>query len=263
MRTALAALLLVFLACVEREAAGRRPVNEPSRGGTTARDSADCNPDWRQIEPGLRYRDHCHNHVPALHVVEIDPASWTLDALRTEPATAPAAARAADAPFAINANFFDPERKTLGVVVSKGEIVQRPHPVSWQSIFYVNRDGRPAIILPERWSGVSGDAATAVQAGPRIVVDGAANDVRRGDPSLRSGVCIAEDRLLFFATSGGRFYDVHEIAALAASAEDEGGLGCRDAMLFDGGPSAQIHLEGVVSLEGDRVPAFIVARPRA
>ena len=105
----------------------------------------------------------------------------------------------------------------------------------------------------------------AVQAGPRIVVDGVRTDANRAEPSLRSGVCVrAGGRVLFFATTGTQYYDVHQIAELAALAEDEGGLGCRNAMLFDGGPSAQMHLEGTgISIEGDRVPAFVLARPRS
>jgi hypothetical protein len=34
-------------------------------------------------------------------------------------------------------------------------------------------------------------------------------------------------------------------------------------MLFDGGPSAQMYLAGSdLSIDGDPVPAFVVARPR-
>jgi exopolysaccharide biosynthesis protein len=60
-----------------------------------------------------------------------------------------------------------------------------------------------------------------------------------------------------------RLYDVDEMTELAVRGEDRGGLGCRDAMLFDGGPSAQMYLAGSgIRIEGDRVPAFVIARER-
>ena len=42
-------------------------------------------------------------------------------------------------------------------------------------------------------------------------------------------------------------------------------MGCSDAMLFDGGPSAQMYLETPgkkISMDGDVVTAFLVGRPR-
>lgn len=223
-----------------------------------------CSEGWREVEPGVRQRSHCSGGEATLHQVEIDPARWTLDAVRVTPTTAPAVARDSGAAFAINANFFDPDRKTLGVIVSGGTVVQRPHPVSWQSIFYTTSKSKAAIVLPEQWPTVRDAAAMAVQAGPRLLAGGRATGATRGNPTLRSGVCLtADDRVVFFVTTMRRLYDVDEMTALAARSADRDGLGCRDAMLFDGGPSAQMYLAGSgISIEGDRVPAFVVARRR-
>jgi len=265
LRAATAIVLLLAVACAD----GERPTGTESSGDssqTASRASAEsvCNGGWREVEPGLRQRSLCSGGEATLHQVEVDPARWTLDAVRVAPATAPAVARDSDAAFAINANFFDPNRKPLGVVVSRGEVIQRPHPVSWQSIFYTTSKSKAAIVLPEQWTTVRDDAAMAVQAGPRLVVEGRATGATRGNASLRSGVCLtADDRVVFFVTTMRRLYDVDEMTALAVRGEDRGGLGCRDAMLFDGGPSAQMHVAGTgISIEGDRVPVFIVARPR-
>lgn len=260
-------LLIVLGACVSREERLVRPDGDPSPAVAAADSSSSdpvCDPEWRETEPGLRYRSHCENDRIGLHLVEIDPKLWTLDATRVDPTTAPALARESGARFVINANFFDTERKTLGAIVSDGERVQRPHPVSWQSIFYVTGDGTPAIVLPKDWEQVEGEARMAVQAGPRIVVRGRRNEVAQATPSLRSGVCLPTDRpVIFFVTGPMSFYDVHEMVDIASLPEGEGGLGCHDAMLFDGGPSAQMHLEeSEISITGDRVPAFVLARPR-
>jgi exopolysaccharide biosynthesis protein len=256
-------LLVILGGCVAREdRVDRRVDDSPSAAGiagSSASDSA-CDPEWRELAPGLRHRSHCDDDRIGLHLVEIDPQLWTLDAVRVDPTTAPEVARESGARFAINANFFDPERKTLGAIVSAGERVQRPHPVSWQAIFYVSGEGTPAIVLPKDWAPVADEAKMAVQAGPRIVVRGRRNEVAQATPSLRSGVCLpANRRVVFFVTGPMSFYDVHEMVDIASLAEKDGGLGCHDAMLFDGGPSAQMHLEGSgISITGDRVPAFVL-----
>lgn len=267
LKSATAILLLTFLGgCVEREEPGDRTDGAPSPAVAASDSSSStsaCHSEWRELDPGLRHRSLCDDDRIGLHLVEIDLRRWNLDAVRVAPTTAPEAARASGAPFAINANFFDTERKTLGAIVTSGERVQRPHPVSWQSIFYFSDDGTAAIVLPKDWDAVKAEAIMAVQAGPRIVVRGRKVDVSQASPSLRSGVCLASDRrVIFFVTGPMSFYDVHEMVDLASRAEGEGGLGCHDAMLFDGGPSAQMHLEGSgISITGDRVPAFVLARP--
>lgn len=266
LRAVTAILVLLAAACADRERPAGTTRSEDSSPAASSASEAEpaCDGGWREVEPGLRQRSLCSGGDATLHQVEIDPARWTLDAVRVAPTTAPAAARDSDAAFAINANFFDPDRKPLGVVVSRGKVIQRPHPVSWQSIFYTAPGSKAAIVLPEQWAAVRDDAAMAVQAGPRLVAEGRTTDATRGNASLRSGVCLtADDRVTFFVTTMRRLYDVDEMTALAARSEDQGGLGCRDAMLFDGGPSAQMYLAGSgISMEGDRVPVFVVARRR-
>lgn len=266
LRATTALVLLLTAACsdVERErrTAGFKHSSQ-ARSGTRAAKSV-CVGGWREVEPGLRQRSLCTGGDATLHLVEVDSARWTLDAVRVAPTTAPAIARDNGATFAINANFFDPDRKPLGVVVSGGKVLQRPHPVSWQSIFYTTSKLKTAIVLPEQWAIVRKHAAMAVQAGPRLVAAGRATGATRGNPSLRSGICLtADDRVVFFVTTMRRLYDVDEMTELATRSEDRGGLGCRDAMLFDGGPSAQMYLAGSgISIAGDRVPVFVIARPR-
>jgi uncharacterized protein YigE (DUF2233 family) len=266
LRATTAILLLLVVACSDAErrtGTSRSGDSSPARSGADAKEPA-CNDRWREVQPGLRQRSLCSDGEATLHQVEVDAARWTLDAVRVAPTTAPAVARERGAAFAINANFFDPDRKPLGVVVSDGAVVQRPHPVSWQSIFYTTSDLKAAIVLPEQWAAVRDDAAMAVQAGPRLVAGGRTTGATRGNPSLRSGICLtADDRVIFFATTMRRLYDVDEMTELATRSEEQGGLGCRDAMLFDGGPSAQMYLQGSdISIEGDRVPVFVIARPR-
>ena len=204
------------------------------------------NADWATVAEGIEYKMRDRG----VHLVRVDPRRAEIDAVLR-----PRDIKAFD--FAINANFFDEDLKPLGVVMSKGRSLNPTHPVRWQSVFYVDGDGRPAIVPIPEWDKVT-HARTAVQCGPRLVVDGQRNEVARGEASRRSGVCIdPEKRVVFFVTDPGARFDVHQMVAIAADR-----LQCSQAMLFDGGPSVQMFLrrEGEpVHVEGDkRVPAYVV-----
>ena len=215
--------------------------------------------DWTRVANGIEYRMlNCTPSEFDLHLVRVDPRVARIDAVDRPGSTATDLGR--EYTFALNANFFDEHFRPLGVIVTSGKEVNRPHPVSWQSVFYVDRDGTPGIVPVKQWPGVRESATAAAQCGPRLVVDGEINEVARAEPTWRSGVCIdAEKRVIFFATSPDTELDVHETRTLAAR-----DLACRDAMLFDGGPSVQMFLrraEGAVEVEGDkRVPGYVVVR---
>lgn len=237
------------------------------REAPAAAESKRCSDRWRSLASGLHHRMlNCASGDKAqLHLVKVDLEEWTLDAVVTRPTTAPEVARQQKAEFSINANFFDEMRRPLGLVVTAGKVLQRPHPVSWESIFLV-RDGVASIIPPGEWPGSAEGTTMAVQAGPRLVIAGERNRVKRAEPSLRSGVCLSETgEVIFFATEPGGYFDVHELVDIASRPEGTHGLGCHDAMLFDGGPSAQLFVGGGaenVAIRGDDVPVFVIGRRR-
>ena len=138
-----------------------------------------------------------------------------------------------DAAFDINANFFDKSRNPLGAVIRDGDVVNPPRDSSWPSIFLNDDGGTPRIVMPKKW------------------------------PSYRAGVCIRNNGdLVFFATPQSRKLRITEIAKVARRDDVDGGLACRDAMLFDGGHSVNLYAEGDdrrISVEGDPVPVHIFA----
>jgi len=151
------------------------------------------------------------------------------------------------------------------VVMSGGRELNPPHPVSWQAVFYVTRNGRARIAPVLRWRDLRTGARTAVQAGPRIVVAGEKSRVAPATPNSRAGVCIdSAGRAILFATPPATLFDVTRMVELAARSEKAGGLGCRDAMLFDGGPSTQLYAArpgGTVEVVGDwHVPAYLAVK---
>jgi uncharacterized protein YigE (DUF2233 family) len=230
--------------------------------------SGDCATSWKHVGTGLDYRAiKCLGDEDDLdvHVVRIDPQFFNFDiAFVTNGSTARHEAVTRDARFVINANFFDGSRRPLGVLVRSGSELQGRHAASWQSIFLVDDEGEFRVIRVTDWPKYRSRARMAVQAGPRLVVKGKINKVNRSYSAARAGVCIQRDGdLVFFATPQDRKFDMWEIGRVAKRAEASGGLACYDSMLFDGGHSTQIYLEGddkTISVSGDPVPVFVVAK---
>ncbi|HEV7922466.1 MAG TPA: phosphodiester glycosidase family protein [Thermoanaerobaculia bacterium] len=260
----LAAILLFATAAL---AADNRAVYEKEPNGP----HGDCAVDWLRIDSGLDYRAiRCLGDRDDLdmHVVRIDAAAWTFDtAVVSGGSTASAVAAQQRAPFSINANFFDAARRPLGTVVRSGEVVNEPRTSSWQSIFLVTNDGKPRIIVPDAWPSYRRKAAMAVQAGPRLVIKGKRADIKNNYAAARCGVCIRRNgELLFFAMPQDRKFSMFEIGRVVRRGEADGGLGCWDAMLFDGGHSVNFHAAGAsqrADVTGDPVPVFLFATRRA
>ena len=270
MRPSIALLaLLALLSCNDRpgdrgKSTGAAVTN---RSPDADEDESSCVREWREIDPGARYRTAgCRDDGFDLHVVELDPKRWTIDVQTGARRPISAAVDSSDARFAINASFFGVDDRPLGVIVSSGRALQKAHPVSWQSIVSISREGRARIVTREDWPALEDDSFAAAQAGPRLMIGGAKNRVKKAEPSLRSGVCLTrEGAIRFFVTAAGRYLDVHEMVELAARSEADGGMACHEAMLFDGGPSAQMFLDTAgrkIDMSGDVVPVFIVAKPR-
>lgn len=267
-------LPILFSACIfesqppsqRSEAEPAREAREPEGESGEKETAAACLADWTEVAPGLRRRDlgcNASSGEWTLHLVEVEPARWTIDGYRSTPKQAEEAAKDTGAAFVINSNFFDEKNEALGAVVQSGKLLQPPHPVSWESIFYMTKDGRAGIVLPKSWPRVRDRAVAAGQAGPRLVSSGSLLKLSPGSPSQRSGVCLPDDRRVIFFVSGPQvLLDVQQIGQLAAKDEKSGGMGCREAMLFDGGPSAQMYLRGSIEMNGDEVPAFIVAKEK-
>ena len=229
----------------------------------------DCRSDWTTLQPGLEYRAiHCLGDEDDLdlHVVRIDLDRWDLDTAVVDRATGRMIAASHDASFDVNANFFDKSRNPLGAVIRDGDVIQEPRHSSWQSIFLIDDDGTPRIIMPGRWKSYRDSSQMAVQAGPRLVIAGHTNkSLKNNYAAARIGVCIRNNGdLVFFATPQSRKFQITEIAKVARRADIDGGLACRDAMLFDGGHSVNFFAEGNdrrISVEGDPVPIHIFATP--
>jgi exopolysaccharide biosynthesis protein len=161
--------------------------------------------------------------------------------------------------FVINGSFFDHLERPLGLVISRGITISPLHKggTTLTGIFQI-RNGRPEIIHRDNFnpSGV----VEAIQAGPRLLVEGKATPVTKDNSrSLRTAVCLDQASNILFASStrwvmGVTLQEMQNILKR---------VGCRNALNLDGGGSAQFvfaptSISNRIELLGkDQVPVFL------
>jgi uncharacterized protein YigE (DUF2233 family) len=182
-------------------------------------------------------------------------------------------AKSSKMPICINASFFDPDGKPLGLLVSQGIRYSTIHKggSTLTGAFLAFRD-RYEIMQRDTIGEAFG--LEAVQAGPRLVVSGSiAKGIKSGgQKSRRSGICLTKNGhiTIFALTSALRGASLYELSALLVTPES----GCRDALNFDGGGSSQLYVDkalpGVlpgfqgVDLPGrDDVPVALCLNPES
>ena len=141
---------------------------------------------------------------------------------------------------AINANFYDPEDRPLGLVINNYKEKQKVHKGGslLTGIFYI-QDKTASIVKREffRRKGVG----FAIQSGPRLISNGKTLDVYRKDSlTRRSGVAVLETgEIVLFATlkrfPGAR---LSQIQAIFLSKD----LKAKDVLNLDGGGSSGLYI---------------------
>ena len=185
--------------------------------------------------------------------------------LRLVPAGGPSSRRTVAeivAPYpvvvAINASFFDNEGRAMGLAVDGRQVMAGGKRRSWGALVIDDRNAR--IVLGGE---IKDDHAhrLVVQGIPRLVVGG---EVQPLKPQLaeRTAVC-AKSHVVVFVVSTKT--ETTPFARFLAASPDQGGLGCRDALNLDGGPSTQLVVKLpalALSLAGGwGVPNALVATP--
>lgn len=220
-------------------------------------------PRWTPVAPGLDLGEVDLRRRPAadgfdLLVARIDPKAWRFRVVGAEgwaELSVADHARAAGLALAVNASYFSDEGP-IGLVVSDGV---RRHRASkrWAAHFLVDAPGAVPRIVNRKGADTTG-VDQGFQGFPAIMTD------HRTYPYMRAGgrgfdVHRAERRTAGCVTSRGEVLLVVTDSLADGLSFDElatvmGGLGCEDAMAFDGGSSTAFHLE----VEGHRrsVPGF-------
>lgn len=137
---------------------------------------------------------------------------------------------AAGAILAVNASYFLADYTPLGLLVSGGRVLQKPRKVDW-GVFFV-RDGHASLVHVRDVPDTAG-MEFAVQAGPRLVVDGQPTRLK---PQRARRTMIGVD-------AQGRV--VLAVSALplllSEAAEFLVSQGVVSALNLDGGPSSQLY----------------------
>ena len=205
----------------------------------------DATPAWAYPAPGLAQRTLRFQRPPNPQTVEVlvarvDPARWAIrawgrpDWSRDDVGVL---AREAGMVLAVNGSYFDDEGP-LGLVVSDG-VTRSTRRKGWPTQFLVGADGRPRIVTTK--GGAPGAVTQGIQARPALLHDGRVYGyIRSGGRTFDPWV--VDRRTAACTDRGGKLLLVVTETHTNGLSLDElatvlGGLGCMDAMAFDGGSS--------------------------
>lgn len=215
--------------------------------------------DWVRLESGLSYRKiEIHKRsskVPyALHAFKIDPKKYDLRPLTAAPETYASIRRMVEnsgALVGVNANFFDPHGKPLGLIISNGQEINPYRPVSWWGVFYIEK-GIPHIVSGNQWRKSPG-VTIAIQTGPRLISKGRTLRLK-AESSQKTAVGITKNGEVILVSTLFPI-DINELARLMVGSAQRGGLECVEALNLDGGSSSQMYAK-VGSFEL-RLPSYV------
>lgn len=204
---------------------------------------------WKKISAGI---SHATIEVKSdwsfrvqLFKVELDMLEiFAIDARKKEKQnkvlTAEQMAHTSDAILAINGSYFDEKHRPLGLVISEGKRINSFRSADW-GVLYIKKNNAYLIHTNDWKKNPVNDVSFAIQTGPRIVVNSKPVKLKN-QVARRSiiGIWPGRKTLLFAITDIGKA-EANTIAEIMARKESEGGLGCIEAVMLDGGPSAQLY----------------------
>ena len=203
---------------------------------------------WLPIRAGLEYSSF---KVPVddlgfatLHVFRIDPQYFALRILQAPSqqklgASVDELAKSSAAVLAVNGGFFSEEHRSIGLLISQGKVLNKLHNTSWWSIFAISKTNQARIISPRFYAENASQLDFAVQAGPRLVINGEIPEFRDRYAD-RTALGIAPDGKILLLVTEGSGLLLQQLAEVFVQDERRGGLGCLDAMALDGGSSTQL-----------------------
>ncbi len=166
--------------------------------------------------------------------------------------------RLVPAVVAVNASFFDKEGRAMGLAVSEGSVLAAGKLKNWGALVVSGTDARIVLGagIPDRLTN-----ELIVQGIPRLVIGGRVPGLK---PQLaeRTAVCAAAGRVVIVVATQA---ETTAFARFLAEPSAKSGLGCTDALNFDGGPSTQLVVRLptlTLSLRGgSAVPNALIATP--
>ncbi len=148
-------------------------------------------------------------------------------------------AKSSRALAAINANFFDENKRALGLVLLKGKVHSAPQDTSWWAALLLQNHSAQIKKIQNR-SQTKG-FSHGIQAGPRLVVAGKPLKLKP-ETSAKSAVGLNRHGALFLIATDGPI-EINRLAQILARPESQGGVGLVQALNLDGGSSSQFFLK--------------------
>ena len=226
---------------------------------------------WQQLPSGLHYAKTTthvgpdHVSVP-IHLIALHPNQFELRVVRAQDhgrvlGEAEFFRSSVGALAAVNAGYFDPQYKPLGLLVSASKTLSRLRKVD-HGVFAVA--GQQAFLQHAKTYTAPADLEFAIECGPRLVVAGQPLHFKPGSDRR---VAIGTDpsgQIVLAATEG--VLSLAEWAQWLARPTSAGGAGLSDALNLDGGSSTMMALvDGSVAVSlrsALQVPVGIVVLPR-
>jgi exopolysaccharide biosynthesis protein len=146
---------------------------------------------------------------------------------------------------AVNGSFFElqTDGSPHGWLVDRGKELSPVPSKQWYSTFVIDAAAGSSPRILDNGMPLPNAASLqfALQAGPRTVRDRLALPHDHVEAE-RTAICVVtQTTVILLATEGGPVSNGY-LANLMARTEADGGFGCQEGMMFDGGPSTQMSI---------------------
>lgn len=203
--------------------------------------------EWRTLEPGLDTQILSAKSSSwgssTFHVFRVDLNHFKLVALdsrtqlKTPKSSIAALGKARGARLAVNGTYFDEKDRPLGLLLDESGQHNGLRRADW-GVFFIEGK-RAQLIHTNAWrEREKRPVEFAIQVGPRCVVDG---ELVRLKPQTarRAALGIQPDGRVIIAVTADPTTSA-DLASFLARSEAAGGMGCQQAVMLDGGGSAQL-----------------------
>jgi uncharacterized protein YigE (DUF2233 family) len=208
-----------------------------------AESQAKDNLSWKSLLPGLQQaswstKDSQGNSL-TLELYKIDPRQFRLQVVQAkdlgqEKVTAKEIVSKTGGLVAVNAGFFDPVFKSMGLIVKDGNILNPVRPVSWWGVFSFDKNAGANVTRAEEFQ-VKPSVEMAIQAGPRLLDDGKPLPLKKND-SQKTFLGITPEGEIIVGTTDLCAVDATDLANILQKE-----LQLKDALNLDGGSSTQLY----------------------
>lgn len=209
--------------------------------------AAYSSPAWLALSDGIQYKKIAVDQRTSteqkvyqgyIHLFQIDMEKFRLGAVTAKQLgmtnfDARTMALKTGAVIGINGGFFSPEFQSLGLIVQDGKELNRLKWTSWWHIFQV-RDKVPKVLTKQEYA-LSPDIEMAIEAGPRLLIEGSLPENVKPASAERTALGITADNKVIIAVTDGLQASMLEMGK-RLKAE-----GCVNALNLDGGSSTQIY----------------------